>query len=185
LGVGAFYQNYDGLRLKIDIEMKRGKWQAGSLPRSYKHRLPFIHAHSFLYAIDGFGKFLEVIASEDGLPQAVCSIRDEFDRALPSLRKIRNSALHIEDRSRGFGTAVQARKKEKMKLQPIKNRMIDAPHGALMLSNLNGNKLGYTIDDGSYQEIEISPLTLNIAKEALQKLIDTFTWNSPSLHRPD
>lgn len=185
LGEEVFYKDYASLFRKIDIEMKRKKWQDGSLPRSHKHRLPFIHAHSFLYALDSFGKFLDVIANEEGLPKVVCSIRDGFYTALPSLRKIRNSALHIEDRSRGFGTIEQTKKKERMKLQPISNRMLNAPKGALVLSNLNGNRLGYTIDDGSFQEIEISPITLNVASEALQKLIDSFAWDGLPQFRPD
>jgi hypothetical protein len=179
LGEEEFYKNYPNIIMKIDMEIKRKKWQEGDLPDSYKHQLPFIHAHSFLYALDTFGKFLDVIADEDGLPEAVRIIRDEFEKALPSLRKIRNSALHIEDRSRGFGTIEQARNKERMKLQPINNRMISAPGGALVLSNLNGNKLGYTIDDGSFQEIEISQSTLNLASGSLQNIINSFAWNGP------
>ncbi len=185
LGTEVFYKDYASLIMKIDIEIKREKWQEGFLPRSYEHRLPFIHAHSFLYALDSFGKFLDVIANEEGPPKVVCSIRDGFYSALPSLRKIRNSALHIEDRSRGFGTREQAKKKEKMKLKPINNRLINSAGGALVLSALNGNRLGYTIDDGSYQEIEISPITLNVASEALQKLINSFAWNGPPRFTPD
>jgi hypothetical protein len=189
LGVEAFNKEYASRIMKIEIEMKRKKWQDGSLPQSYKFRLPFIHAHSFLYALDSFGKFLDVIAdiiaNEDGLPKVVCSIRDGFYTALPSLRKIRNSAQHIENRIRGFGTSGQTKKNEKMKLKPINNRMINAPGGALVLSCLNGNRLGYTIDDGSYQEIEISPITLNVAHEALQKLVNSFAWDGPPRFRPD
>lgn len=176
LGEEAFYKDYGRLSMIIDREMNREKWQGGSLPRSYKSRLPFIHAHSFLYALDSFGKFLDVIADENGIPDTVCSIREEFHTALPSLKRIRNSALHIEDRSRGFGSIKQTNRKERMKLQPISNRMFNLPHGGLVLSSLNGNRLGYTIDDGSFQEIEVSQTTLNITNGALQKLINSFDW---------
>jgi len=185
LGEEAFYKNYDRLIMIIDREMNRKKWQSGSLPRSYQFRLPFIYAHSFLYALDSFGKFLDVIAGEDGIPDTVCSIRDGFYTALPSLSKIRNSALHIEDRIRGFGTIEQTKRKEKMKLQPINNRMFKVPHGGLVLSSLNGNRLGYTIDDGSLQEIEVGKTTLDIASEVLQKLINSFDWCGEPESKPD
>jgi hypothetical protein len=184
MGDEAFYRDYGNLIMKIDREMKREKWKSGELPESYKHRLQFIHAHSFLYALDSFGKFLDIIADEENITEKVTSIRDEFNNSIPSLRKIRNSALHIEDRSRGFGTQEQAKKKERMKLQPINNRMIKAPKGALVLSNLNGNRLGYTIDDGSFQEIEVSIKTLNIAIVALQSVINCFNWQGPQQFKP-
>ena len=79
------------------------------------------------------------------MPNAIKEIRERFNAQLPMIRKIRNSALHIEDRSRRYASAGDKKKGKWMKVD-----------GFLCLSNLEGNQLCYTIDDGSYQRISVS-----------------------------
>ena len=150
----------------VDTEARKRRAALGILPRSYAHKIPFIHAHSFVYTVDSFGKFLDVLWSYSGLPEGVAALRDEFYERLPTVRKIRNSALHIEDRSRGYGSWKDAERGRKMELR----------EGFLGLSNLEGNQLCYTIDDGSYQRIEVSCNTLHVLVELLNRLLTVFTW---------
>lgn len=160
-----YYQDYDRYSLESDRRVLKRKAELGIAPRTYAHKVPFIHAHSFIYAVDFFGKFLEELCGYPNLPGAVAELRDSFDTELPTVRKIRNSALHIEDRSRGYGT--QGEKKKGIRMQT---------NGFLGLSNLEGNQLCYTIDDGTYQRVAISAETLDTMTRILNQLLSSFEW---------
>lgn len=171
-----FYNNHELHRDKIEKRYRQEKLNAGEVPRSYKHRFPFIHAHSFLSSADTFSKYLSVLSDETELDH-VKSINQQFEDSFPSLSKIRNSAQHAEDRTRGYGKPAHVRKKVKMDLKPIDNGVIKAEGGGVLtLSILDGNRLGYTVDDGTYQEFEISQYTLSHVADLFQRLINGFQW---------
>jgi hypothetical protein len=152
-------------------QLRLKKADLGILPRSYIHKIHFIHAHTFVYAIDSFGKFLEELSVYEGVPQQVQHCLEEFNRLLPSVRKIRNSALHIEDHSRGYGSWKEKKQGKKMET-----------NGFLGLSNLENNHLCYTMDDGSYQRVEISQAVLNILVQITNHLLASFQWQgSPQI----
>ncbi|HFF8523653.1 MULTISPECIES: hypothetical protein [Providencia] len=178
-----FYHNYEFHRNEIDKLVRNEKLKRGVLPSCYTNRLPFIYAHSFLSSADSFAKFLNVLAQESSI-QNILWLVDEINTSLPALRQVRNSAQHSEDRSRGYGKPADVKKKKKMELQPISNGMIKADGGVLALSCLNGNKLGYTIDDGSYQEVEISVNTLAFIQDIFDKTLKSFDWKGPIQLKP-
>jgi len=65
------------------------------------------------------------------------------------------------------------------------NNLVSAPAGGvLMLGNLNGNKYGSTMEDGSFGEVEVSAQSLDLARSAIQTCIDAFTWKPPMHHVP-
>lgn len=168
-----YYQNFDTYRLLSEKRMRAKKAELGILPRSYLHKIPFIHAHTFVFAVDSFGKYLEVLKEYDETPEEIGKCSDEFDRLLPSVRKIRNSALHIEDRSRGYGPPWDKKKGKKMEIK-----------GFLGLSNLEGNSLCYTIDDGSYQRVEISSNVFGVLVSLANRLLASFEWSGPARIEP-
>ena len=163
-----YRQDYNRYSLECDRRVLKRKADLGIAPRTYAHKVPFIHAHSFIYAVDSFGKFLEELCSYPDLPVTVTALRDSFDAELPTIRKIRNSALHIEDRSRGYGTLGE--KKKGLRMQT---------NGFLGLSNLEGNQLCYTIDDGTYQRVAISADTLATMARIMNELLGSFEWFGP------
>lgn len=168
-----YYQEYDKYRAISEKKVRERKAELGIVPRSYLHKIPFIHAHTFVYAVDSFGKHLDELKTYENAPKEVFQCVDEFNRLLPSVRKIRNSALHIEDRCRGYGPQWEKRKGKKMELQ-----------GFLGLSNLEGNCLSYTIDDGSYQRVEISENVLDILVRLANHLLSGFSWRGPEKIEP-
>jgi hypothetical protein len=144
----------------------------GSPPRSYLHRVPLIHAHTVLYALDAIDKMLGVLARTSGLPAGITAARATLSAALPDLTAIRDSAHYLEDRARGLD-----RRSTPLPLQPISKQMISAPAGGVLaLANLNGAKLGYAIADGRYAEIEISAVSVAAAQASIQEAIDACTW---------
>ncbi len=163
-----YFRDFDRYRLESERRFLRKKVELGVAPRTYSHKVPFIHAHSFVYAVDSFGKFLDELRDYDAVAQAVSEARDEFDRRLPMVRKIRNSAMHLEDRSRRYASTNDRRKGKRMDVQ-----------GFLGLSNLEGNLLCYTIDDGTYQKIAISQDTLQVLVETVNKVLHAFPWKGP------
>ncbi len=168
-----YYQDHDAYRLEVDRRSLKRRTELGIIPRSYAHRIPFIHAHTFVYAVDSFGKFLDELADYDIVPDAVGDIRDGFNTSLPMVRKIRNSALHVEDRSRRFASLSDKKKGKRMEVD-----------GFLGLSNLEGDHLCYTIDDGSYQRIAINLATLNTITETLNEVLGAMPWRGPPSVNP-
>ncbi len=155
----------------ISLEARRHEWASGVPPESYEHRLPFIHAHTVVYALDSIGKILKVLSGMS-LSARVKDALDDYRSELPDLVAVRDSAHHSEDRSRGLD-----RNRQPLTLQPINNTMIHAPNGGVLaLSNLNGNLLGYTTGDGEYREVEISSVSISAAQTAIQKVLDSLTW---------
>ena len=169
VGDGVYFQHFESCRLECERRVLRKMAELGALPRSYSHNIPFIHAHSFVYAVDSFGKFLDELCEYDAIPNPVCEARDEFNQKLPMVRKIRNSAMHLEDRSRRYASARDKKEGKRMAVQ-----------GFLGLSNLEGNHLCYTIDDGTYQKIAVSQETLQVLVETISKVLHAFPWKGPS-----
>jgi hypothetical protein len=160
---------FDAERLLAHVE-----WESGKAPEDYLQRLPFIHAHTVLYALDGVSKALGVLAKMSDLPEGVAAASEAFAEALPAVVQIRNSAHHVEDRARAKGPNERA-----INLQPIDNNMIKSAGGALVLSSLNNNRLGYTLADGYYDEVEISESSVDAARQAVQTVLDALDWRGP------
>ncbi|WP_046007313.1 hypothetical protein [Pseudoalteromonas rubra] len=90
-----------------------------------------------------------------------------------SVGKIRNSALHIEDHSRGFGTWKDKKKGKKMETSDF-----------LGLINLEGSFLCSTIDDGIYKKVEISVGVFNILGQIMNHLLASFQWEGSPRIKP-
>ena len=90
---------YDG----ADLQVRRQEWASGPMPERYESRLPFIHAHTVLYALDAIGKILNVLAELSGLPAAIIAARDGYQTALPDVVHVRNSARQPVETSARLG----------------------------------------------------------------------------------
>lgn len=162
-----------GERARFEAErlLARAEWDSGETPEGYLRRLPFIYAHTVLFALDGLSKALGVLARMPDLPPGVAAASEAFATVLPSVAQLRNSAHHVEDRARAKGPYEKT-----IALKPIANNMLKSPGGALVLSALNNNRLGYTLANGHYDEVEISEASVDAAREAVQALLDALDW---------
>ena len=169
---GSLYQKpTDDQKLEIGRRYQTKLTELDMIPVLYERRLPFIHAHSFLYAVDCIGKIIDELASFEDVPENAQAIAEKFDESFPSVRKIRNSALHIEDRLQGYGPLRDKRKGKKMDT-------------GLRLSDLEGNQLCYTIHDGTQERFEISSDTLSKTVEMVNQLLASFAWTGSSRVEP-
>ena len=163
-----YFRDFHRFHFESERRALRRKAELGIVPHSYSHKIPFMHAHSFVYAVDSFGKFLDELCDYDAIPQPVREARDEFNQRLPIVRKIRNSAMHLEDRSRRYASSQDKKKGKRMDVQ-----------GFLGLSCLEGNLLCYTIDDGTYQKIAVSQETLQVLVETINRVLHAFPCKGP------
>lgn len=171
---------WEQISFEADVRFKREKWSNGGLPREFENGLPFLYARAFLYALDGFDKFLGVLAKEPNVPPEVKTLHARMAESFPDLRDVRNTAQHLEDRARGLAVG-----NKPLVLKPVVNALASAPHGGvLILNSLNGSKYGCTKSDGHYGEIDVSPESMQLLKAVLDELQALFKWRGPRQHAP-
>lgn len=176
------HEKWEKIQFEAELRFKREKWANGFQPREFEHNRPFIFARAFLYALDSFDKFLGVLSREEGVPEIVSGLHSQISEAFPDLRGVRNTAQHLEDRSRGLGAG---KKPKPLDLKPVENNMISAPNGgALILNSLNGSKYGSTMSDGHYGEVDVSPESMERLQNILQQILESFEWSGPKQHEP-
>jgi hypothetical protein len=164
-------------RLKIMLRAKtvvqREKWQAGKTPEDFQRIRHSLYAKSFLFAIDRISMLL---AAMERLPCSrveVAKAAATFKANVPDLRGVRNSSAHIDERIQGIGG-----NRKPLTLQPVNEPEIQAPLGGVFLSEAFLNRrFSSTMGDGHLGTVEVSPETLEHAREAIQSCIDVFTWH--------
>jgi hypothetical protein len=105
---------------------------------------------------------------------------DDFEAAFPTLKGLRDSSAHLEER-----LAREAHGRP-IPLKPIDSRLARAPGGGvLVIESLVGNKFMGTMADGELAEIEVSVNTLATVQECIQQLLDSLPWSGRSKHYPE
>ncbi len=157
-------------------DVVRAKWEAGELPDELKHRLPFLHAQTFVTALAQVGRAMYALAELDtgSAKVELLAARDDFAAALPTLKHVRDSVEHAEDRLRGHN-----RRGQTMTLAPVTNTAVHAPTGGVLIGGmLNGSNFGWTVEGGDYQEVEISETTIEAARSSVQRALDALPWQT-------
>jgi hypothetical protein len=180
--MGWDWGSIDAIQVETEKRFHREKWSSGQMPQMFERQKPFIYARAFLYALDGFDKFLTVLSKEPGVPDKLIQLSDQVGDAFPDLRMVRNSAQHMEDRARGLGAG---KNPKPLDLKPVDNGMVRAPEGALILNCLNGSKYGCTMADGHYGEVEVSPASMETLQQILGSVHACFKWKGPASFRPN
>jgi hypothetical protein len=167
------------LHSRLELEARRERWKRGILPESYQQHVVFMHAKSFLLALDRIERIFGVLTEIPNIPEDVRRAKQAFDTALPTLRGVRNSVAHHEDRSRGLQKGGKP-----LDLKPVENQLIRAPGGFLILDSLIGSNFGATMADGEYGEVAVTSATLAAAGRLVQTAIQAFQWKGRPRHWP-
>lgn len=176
------YDNWEELHFKTEIAFKREQWSKGILPTSFEGKQSLIYAKSFIYALDGFDKFLKILSEEKDVPELIAELYTQFGEEFPDLRGVRNTSQHLEDRSRGLGAG---RNPQPLNIKPVQNNMVNAPGGGVLILNaLNGTKYGNTMGDGHYGEVDVSPESMAKLQYLLQSIFNAFSWKGSKEHCP-
>lgn len=154
----------------------RGMWADGRLPEQLMDRAQFIHAKSFIYAADTIGKLLSVLGRHPKVPAAIENASARFYDSLPTLKGLRDSAHHIEDRVRG-----KHRDKD-LELKPVE----EGGGAALIIDMLTivSGEFGTTMADGSYGKIAVTRDTLMTIRDQVQAVLDAFDWTGAPTYFP-
>ncbi len=164
---------------EAEVLWRREQWSTGRLPLRLRIAKPFVAAKGFLFAADNIEKQIATLASATGAPASVAGIHAQVGLAFPSLRELRNSAHHLEDRARGLD-----RKGRKLDLKPVNAGGIAAPGGALVIGNLNGSTFGCTLKDGSFGQIDVTEGSLAKLGDIVQNVLDALPWKGPRTYVP-
>jgi hypothetical protein len=183
-GAPDHFERSEQIREHVRREVLREKWEREGGPETYRRRLVFIHARSFVTTLAVLQRSLIPLCEYDFEPEAkaaVESARDGFAFALPGLKDVRDSTTHVEDRIRG-----QERFGRKMQTQPLTNGVIHAPNGApMIIEMLNDSCYGGTIANGTYAEVEVTDAATETARVAVQAVFDALPWRpGHTLHEP-
>ena len=125
----------------------------------YEGCLNKLYAKAFVYALHNIEKLIYQLTIDKKNPTSIQTLYSEYKNHFGDLRHIRDSAMHIEDRGRGVNRHQK----------PIDTNI-------LIIQGFLENRFTFTGADGNQYEIEISEHTLIIAKEIIQKIINSYTW---------
>ncbi|WP_145538297.1 hypothetical protein [Yersinia kristensenii] len=167
--------------LETEIILKREKWSNGQLPQEFITHQPLINARAFLYALDSFEKNLKVLMNHSDVPELITALHCELKRDFPDLLGVRDTAHHIEDRSRGLKAS---RPPRPLELKPVDNPSFKSKNGSLMFDCLRGTKYGNTMANGHYGEVDVSQESMEILRSIFQRLLDSFKWEGNKIHLP-
>jgi len=173
-GGDYFNRDWDRERAEADQVALQIAATRGILPSGYRHQFAFIHARTFLYALDSIAKSLGVLSKTPGVPTGVDAALTAWTAAFPSVQAIRDSAHHMEDRTRGLG-----RNGKPLSLKSIDNQLAYAPSGALILNALTNSRYGTTTASGDFEEVDVTPDSLEQARTIVQSTVQAFSWRGP------
>lgn len=173
-------ESSEEIRLKTDLIFRKEKWEQGVMPKEFEYNLALLYARAFLYALDAFDKLLKVLSQEKNVPEVISELHKKIADLFPNLRGVRNTAQHLEDRSRGLG-----KNNKPLDLKPIENNFIKAPNGGvLILNSLNGSKYYSTMVDGHYGEVDVSYESMEHLQNILNDILGAFKWRGRKEYKP-
>lgn len=164
---------------EIAKEVAREKWRRGLVPRALRHRVPFIYAKAFLSAAEMMGKHLAQVAANPIVPAECRDACLSFYSEFPTLRPIRNSVQHEEERALQLGPGGKT-----IDLKPVDSSGIRAPGGVMVMSSLAGDLFSSTMADGHLGEISVSLRTVGSLRDRFEKVLNALAWRGPAQARP-
>ena len=170
-GVDPFdHKKLGQLRAEAERQFVERAFAAGRIPKQYPHRMPFLYARTFLSAADTPTGTFDQLATFDIARTAAEAALAAIADAAPSLKHVRDSALHVEERVQGKAY------KRKMDLKPASANSPPTQR-ALMVDILSGDNFGNTIHDGHYAQVPVTAEFFALLVGTVQTFIDTLPWD--------
>lgn len=175
LGLSEYdFSHHDLVRLEAEKRLLQKRIQSGQLPTAIVHRLPFVHARSFLFAMHSARSAVVACRKQSEFESAASTCLIGWDKHLPGLKGVRDSSAHVDERVQRKG------RKGEIKPAPLQNAFVSAPNGgAFIIESLNANNFGGTLEDGSYGEVPITSEALATAAQLVQTFWDQCPWKGP------
>ncbi|UEH06664.1 hypothetical protein [Pseudomonas sp. HN8-3] len=155
-----------------DFEVERlykiEQWGAGRVPLEFKTAKTAIYSKAFVSALDSIGKLIRALSKEDGAPQSLIAIVDEFYAGIPGLVALRNSIQHVEDRAVGIFSP-------KAKHDEVSSRYF---------SSFAGDTFFATGRKGGNDGVNISLGTLEFTLYIIDRVVASYHWVAQKQHWP-
>lgn len=174
------HARHDEVRDEVSVRMVKADAAEGKLPRAYQHQLRFLHAKSFLFALDGVRKTLLSLKQTSSSAAASDTALGILAAGVPDLAGVRDSTAHADERVQG-----------KAKGKALPNVAIDdfgirAPGGGtVVISGLHDDVFNCTVEDGRLAGVAVNERSLGAAYEAVQALLDGLSWKGGTRIVPD
>ena len=148
----------------------------------YVRRVPFLHARSFVFALDQIAKTFRVLVDMDGLPASanrnnLTAVLEEWNNVFPHLKGLRDTAHHVEDRVRGVG-----RNGKPLELKAVNAPGIQAAERtAIFIDMLDGDDVySGTFANGEYGGVPVTLASLDVAVSCVRRFVGAFVWDEGS-----
>lgn len=178
-------ESYENIINRVGETIIEEEWRNGRVPREMEFEKRLLFAHSFLDAVSMLGNLIGKIASEDSMDSKVIDACGIFDAEFPQIKRVRNSAQHLEDRIRRKGPG-----NKPMPIKPITATETGGPltekfikvegsgsiNSLLVTSGLINRHLSYTTMAGIVEGIEVSDDTLIKIHKILQDILNALPW---------
>ena len=100
----------DLMRHRVEVDLRRADWKAGSRPQYYRRRIIFLHAHSFVHHVDMLVKILKKVGRiATTHERAINKILAPLHAALGAAKDVRDSVQHLDERVLGEIAASRSR----------------------------------------------------------------------------
>jgi len=174
------FDSRNSFDFEVEVRLKKVRWEKEGGPKIFKSKQPFMHARSFLFALDNFEKSLGRLVKDDGCPDPLAVAHKFMIDSFPDLREVRNSTHHLEDRLRGEG-----RNGKPLERKPINSHGFNLPGGGLLLiSGLVNNQFTCTKFDGNIGSVPVTIDSMDTLFKILQDVINAFVWEGHKRHLP-
>jgi len=185
--VGLFVEIREKLRAAHTVRVcgksitrERDLQEWASLPDIYVQRIPFIYARSFLYTLHNIRQYLNTIATLESVPQETKKSIARLDDYFPSLKGVRDSSAHVEERVQGMT------RKKPIVSKPVENQFIRAPSGGVqVVESLMNDWFVSTTADGELGKVEVSYKSIEKVRDCIQRTLNSLPWIGPSRRSPD
>jgi len=159
----------------------RRLWAEGIIPETFTRKLVSIYAKSFIYAADSIGKMLVVLQRLPSVPEAAKSAAATYYDTFPSLKQIRDSAQHPEDRVRGKRR--QKKREEDIELKASAILGPDPLRGLFIDVLVDGN-FTTTMADGHPGTIAMTAETIASVRNHIEQVVNAFSWTGSPEYFP-
>lgn len=150
---------------------------SGEIPTTYENRVAFIHARTFLFALDSIKRSLDSLQRMQGAPVELDAARTDLKANFPTLVNVRDSAHHAEERAAGLAHG------KPIDIKPV-NGFLGGGAAFLIREVLNGDAYGGTSANGEYEEVHVNSESLTVMQSLVQRSVDAFSWMGPPRVQP-
>ncbi len=161
----------DEVSVETERRVLNDIFAAGRMPRSYRHRIPFVHAQGFLSSVFTIRQTLVQCERIGEIRTQAEAALARLDAGLPKLKGVRDSTEHIDERVLGEEHG------RRIETKPITAGVIHAPAGGvLVVGSLMGDNFTNTLANGELGEVPVTRAAFDLCVQIAQDYLRSLPW---------